>query len=562
MNKIGQWFAAGGLLVSFAIIIAMSCAEVAPPPGGPVDNLPPQIVSTLPADGSVNVPRDNRIVIQFSERIVEPTSGKFVFISPRPLTPPDIDVKSDRIEIMLADDFDSNQTYLVTLGSSIADLRNNRLDSSITIAFSTGGTLDSGRISGNVYHDMKPQSGALVALFHENQVSDTTSYDSLPPAYLISSGQDGYFSFSYLPPENYRLIAFLDENRNEFLDPGEEPFGVPDRPCDLTRQTEISGLYVPLTRVDTLPVSIVSAGLNNDQLLRLRLSKPIALAVLSANPAAAALVSLEDTTRVWRAVSFAESGEEEASTIHLLFDTLTDGLYRVELGYDGTKPPLTYDSLELKLSDDRTPPEIAAFTPGQPKVVLRDARVKLLFSEPIIHDSIGPETFLLWEDGSTPVAVARQWNSPFSLSFVGRLRPGHNYRLDVTEFDIMDRAFNMLGDSLRTYAFGIYDPDSLGSVSGDIIIADSAKEGAPVVLAFESSAGDFADTITVQSGTFSVALPSGRYLIRGFIDSDRNGEISNGSLFPYRLSETRAVYPDTVAVRARFETAGIEFEFK
>ena len=202
------------------------------------------------------------------------------------------------------------------------------------------------------------------------------------------------------------------------------------------------------------------------------------------------------------------------------------------------------------------------FTPERERVFLQDVSVSLLFSEPILRDSITSESFLLWEDENTPVTTVRQWPSPFKMTLVGRFRPGHDYRLDVTEFDIYDLAGNVLGDSLRTYAFAIYDPDSLGSVSGEIIVVDTARQDDPVLITFDELEQDFSYQFKIEGRNFNVALPAGRYLLTGFIDSDRDGEIGNGSLFPYRLSETRARLPDTVAVRARFETAGIEFRFE
>jgi hypothetical protein len=59
-----------------------------------------------------------------------------------------------------------------------------------------------------------------------------------------------------------------------------------------------------------------------------------------------------------------------------------------------------------------------------------------------------------------------------------------------------------------------------------------------------------------------VDLPGSKYLLSGFIDSDLDGKKGKGSIDPFRLAETSASYPDTIAVRPRFETAEIKFEFK
>ena len=60
---------------------------------------------------------------------------------------------------------------------------------------------------------------------------------------------------------------------------------------------------------------------------------------------------------------------------------------------------------------------------------------------------------------------------------------------------------------------------------------------------------------------FKFELPAGKYLLSGFIDRNENDELDHGRLNPFVPAETDAVYTDTVSVRARFETAGIEFLF-
>jgi hypothetical protein len=61
---------------------------------------------------------------------------------------------------------------------------------------------------------------------------------------------------------------------------------------------------------------------------------------------------------------------------------------------------------------------------------------------------------------------------------------------------------------------------------------------------------------------FKIDVPAGKYLVSGFLDTDGDGRRGLGSAVPYRFSETVLVYTDTIAVRARFETAGVQLEFK
>ena len=148
------------ITLTFAAIL-LNCAEVASPPGGEEDKKKPFLISSEPPNGEVNVPLGNRIILSFSERVLK-ASGRSIFISPRPLDEPKIKWKNEQVEIIFADSFQANETYIISLSSGITDLRKNNLDSAGTIAFSTGPTLDTGIISGTVYQDSKPEGDWLL----------------------------------------------------------------------------------------------------------------------------------------------------------------------------------------------------------------------------------------------------------------------------------------------------------------------------------------------------------------------------------------------------------------
>jgi hypothetical protein len=132
----------------------------------------------------------------------------------------------------------------------------------------------------------------------------------------------------------------------------------------------------------------------------------------------------------------------------------------------------------------------------------------------------------------------------------------------VAEFEVADRAGNLLGDSVTSFTFGTLDTDSLGTIAGTVSIRLRDKAGDPAGLILREGSNRFVDTRTVKEREFTVSVPGGKYLLSGFVDSDKDGKRSDGSLRPYRMAETSSVHPDTIAVRARFETTGIEMIFK
>jgi len=537
---------------------------VVAPPGGEEDKQPPFLVESVPANGTINVPPSDRIELLFSEVLVEPTSGTPVYISPRFKDEVKIKWKSDRIIINLPDSFQTDQTYIISIAPTVTDLRRNRVDSSLSIAFSTGAYIDTGSISGFVYNENKPQNGAVMALYDLSLYTDSIPYDSVYPDYMSSTNQKGFFTFKYLPPKNYRLLAFIDKNRDERFNPFRETFALPDREVSLGGMLALDNILMTMTAMDTSRVAIISAVVNPDNLLRVRLSKDIALDLLKKDPSQIVLTSQTDSVKQFPARSFLEASQDKARTLNILFDSIPRDTYNLKLTYNIDRPELEYKDLELDYLEDKVPPLITENQPGDRPVFLSKARLGFVFSEPLQTENITNNTFFLWENDSVPVALDIVWSDDFRLSLTpAELLPGHNYRLDITEFDIIDRSGNVMGDSLTSYNFSILDTDSLGAISGRVAVDLPGKTGHPIKLFFNKVVGGKESfQLDIDSEEFKIDVPAGKYLLSGFIDSDMNGEKGNGTILPFRLAETMAFYPDTVSVRARFETSEILFEFK
>ena len=99
-------------------------------------------------------------------------------------------------------------------------------------------------------------------------------------------------------------------------------------------------------------------------------------------------------------------------------------------------------------------------------------------------------------------------------------------------------------------------------MSGEVVVEIAGQRDSPAVLSFKKIGGKQVFDLLVPGRKFKIDVPAGKYLLSGFVDFDLDGQKGNGSIYPFRLAETSASYADTIAVRARFETAGIRFEFK
>ncbi|MFQ5499022.1 MAG: Ig-like domain-containing protein [Candidatus Zixiibacteriota bacterium] len=548
------------LLVCSTII---NCAKVEPPPGGPQDRFAPFLTGSDPIAGAINVPLDYSIALQFSEHIVRPASGKAIYISPRLPSDPKVRWKANQITVEPGEPLRPDQTYLVSVSSSVADLRGNKLDSTSVIAFSTGSTIDSGRVSGRVFAGDAPRGGMFVGLFSYGLIHDSTGYDSLFPEYVTQSTAEGRFSFQFLPRRRYQLIAFEDKDGDEHFNPTADQFGLADRPILLDRDSLMENLSLSARRQDTLVPEIISAVPTGDKLVRVRFSRPLSLYSLVQKPSHAVLLDASDTNIVYPAAGLLEADKGEASSVHFYLPPVPPGEYRLEIDYEAGREPLRFATLLITDTPDENPPSIASFTPDRKPRFVDDIELLLTFSEPLDTMAVGEATAVLLQDQTTQIDLTLHWLDLFRLRLEpSQLVAGSRYRLDLAEFDLIDLAGNKLGDSLTTYRFFTLDSDSLGSVSGRIETDIAGTEGNPVVLSFKKLGNQQEFALPVHGRRFTIDLPGGRYLLSGFIDRNFDGRRSLGSIYPFQLSETVGSYPDTIAVRARFETSDIVMEFK
>ena len=195
-----------------------ACANAGPPPGGPPDTAPPVILSVTPKTMTVGA-KNKDVELKFDEVISETPKGaadlkQLVFISPRAIDA-SVGWHRDRITIHPKGGWKPNTVYSVQVSPGIQDLRNNALDSSVTVVFSTGGAIPNTTISG-VAFDWVAGRGARQALVEALAIKgkDTT-------AYQVLSDSVGRFKLEHAPNGIYLVRAILDRNGNRLLDPTE-----------------------------------------------------------------------------------------------------------------------------------------------------------------------------------------------------------------------------------------------------------------------------------------------------------------------------------------------------
>jgi Bacterial Ig-like domain len=210
-------------LVAASVMLA-GCAKMEPPPGGPPDLTPPQLVTTRP-DSFAVLPRfSGSVEFRFDEVISEggsPNLGtgtgdleRLVILSPTTRVPK-VEWRRNRITVRPAEGWRRNLVYRVELLPGVTDLSRNRSKTGRVITFTTGAPLPTAKLEGLVvdWSSARPASTALVEAL--------LLPDSLP--YRALTDSSGRFALGPVLGGDYLVRGVLDENHNLQAD-GREAF--------------------------------------------------------------------------------------------------------------------------------------------------------------------------------------------------------------------------------------------------------------------------------------------------------------------------------------------------
>jgi len=214
-------FTAVALLVTFiaACTLCRSCANTTTPPsGGPKDTIPPVLLKLTPENNTTNFPVEGtRILLLFNEyTVVKEASG--VIVSPPLKKRPSIKVKGKNIVVTFQDSLKSDQTYTIDFGDALADNNEGNLAPRLVYSFSTGETIDSMYVTGNIIDSktLEPIKKATVALYSD--LSDSACFLKVPDAVTMSD-EWGFFVVRNIKPLKYRIYAYSDLDNNYKYDP-------------------------------------------------------------------------------------------------------------------------------------------------------------------------------------------------------------------------------------------------------------------------------------------------------------------------------------------------------
>ena len=193
----------------------LSCAKIEPPPGGPPDVAPPQLIAVRP-ESLQQIPRfSGNVEFRFDEVISEggtPNQGagtgdleKLVILSPTTRVP-EVRWRRNRITVKPSEGWKPNRVYRVELLAGGTDLRRNRNNKGKVLTFTTGAPLPNRSLQGLVV-DWSTNRPAQEALVEALLLPDSLPYHGL-------TDSTGRFSLGPLPPGDYLVKGVIDQNHD------------------------------------------------------------------------------------------------------------------------------------------------------------------------------------------------------------------------------------------------------------------------------------------------------------------------------------------------------------
>ena len=534
-----------GLLFLLGIGGGLSgCASVGSPQGGPKDTEAPELVRTSPEQGARNVTQQS-IRLEFSETVQLKDLQKNLIIAPVIPDENKYQVREDKggITLTFEKPFEKNTTYSFNFGSAISDITESNVAPNVTLSFSTGAQLDSGRVFGSV-RDLLTGGIAKeisVMLYPE---ADTANIRRGRPYYLARTDDKGLYTFQNLRDGRYRIFALQDKNNTRRYEEGEKIAYLPEL---LTVAPGLDSVRLVLVRPDARRPLATGRKPGPTQ-FQVTYNEGVRQAVLTPLPEGAAPAPTAPAlAQLNNAVQVAEQGK---SVVLFKTPVLTEGRY--VLAATDSVGNVGRDTINVRFQGNAPARRGPAYTvEGNPQEVYSQGQLRFLFTEPIILPPNQPFGTLV-EDSTArrPLRIPQDATlSPdrtrLTLKLNSKARKTVGVILDSTA--VVGITGQSLG--LRPLRLRVSEQSQTGTLSGTIQTKYKSYQLQLIdnnfqpVAVLESPKGRY---------VFNNIAP-GSYRIRVLIDADGDGTWRGGDPQFKLPAEPVYIFPKKLDVRANWE---------
>lgn len=491
-------------------ILWISCATPGSLTGGEQDTQAPKIIKTNIDSLQLNI-KPNKILILFDEYIIDNNLQQNIIITPLfPCEPEHKIIKNKQLQITIPCELDSNTTYTVNLINAIKDNNEGNLLIFYSLTFSTGNYIDSNTITGIVMdpYNNVPIEKAIVALYYLNTEDSTPLTQK--PTYVTKTNETGEFKIPFLPISAYKLIAFLDENKNLLINSEEM----------------VSNLY-KVNSIDTLHYNIPISTLHLDKKLDIQCIGKDYKQQLVFNQSIDHKFILEYNNE---SLNYTKNNTADTITFFLPKINPSDTIFYI---YDTIRKPIKINKINISNNEIET---ITTVDTNEINIQFRAPIAS--FSKPGLTLKLDDTTFIEYSINQKDIftlTIKTIQSSPFIVD------------IDTTfTIDIYERSNKPFNTTIT--------PPSPSETILSLTITNIDTTDKPKILEIYSDKNVlFSHIINTDTIIHIKTLPVGKYNIRAYIDQDNNHRWSPANFLKNIPSEP-IIHFTPFELRANWET--------
>jgi len=522
------------ICIVISALVIFGCAKRGNPSGGPIDSIPPVLVNASPKLNSINFDSDE-IRLTFDEWIKLENIQDQLIISP-PIDKSSYEITplsgvTKKVFLRFLDSLNPKTTYTINFGNSIQDNNENNPLTFFSYTFSTGETIDSLFIMGNIIDAFHQETDDYISLqlYRVDSLFKDSIIYSDKPTYISNTLDSTNYKFQNLKEGKYLLIALKDLDNNYFFDPFYDKIGFMDSLIILPRDSIID-LKLFKEETDLVwekPHFINSEKIGFGYYGRLDMDK----------------IKIE--SNIPDSVNFVFTKEKDIDTLNLwLSKNSFDSLNFKLVESDTTKlTTVKFDRKKDSLMDSLN------LSPKTINVIDLNESFKISSNIPI--DNVEDSLITVRDIDSLVIPFSTKINSQLNEVFISfDVSPSDKYNIFIKPNAIKDIRgsvndtlnYNVVSQTLEDY----------GNIFLDIVGGNNSKYILQLLNSNNEIIKEYKNAYSNSSYTFNYVRP-GKYTFRLIEDLNSNDMWDTGNYIKRKQPEPVYYFPSEIDVRANWD---------
>jgi hypothetical protein len=520
------------VILIICLVAFFRCAQQVSPTGGKKDTLAPNLVQSIPENKTLNF-KDNRIELLFDEYVVVDNINQKLIITPEADNPYTYRLNGKSITLNFKKQFQDSTTYTLSFGDGIKDFAERNPAKNLKLVFSTGNSLDSGRVYGSIkdIRTNKPVFDALVGLYN---VSDTLNAAKQKPYYFSRTDSSGIFSIENVQLRSYKLIAIDDKNRNMLYNAKDERIGFWNKTVYAGADSVHYDLSMALSDNTPLKVQRTIPKVNNYGIM---FNKSIDQVEVKFSGQDSLPYMIEGGNSI---KFFNVQPHSDTTVVNLV---VTDSL--------GTATDIEQKIAFLppRGKDRQKDPFTVATKPEQGKALAKSFAYRMMFNKPVQLLDDAKIELLADSISRRPLKELNyKWNKTQNELIIN----AQSTAIDTIKWELPKGSIiSVEGDTLPKTLFKhrVIKDEDYGTLSGKVINADTATS---YIIQLVDDQFKLIDEHTGTNYSF-IHIPEGKYYLRAILDANRNGRWDTGQIEKSIQPEGIFYLPEKLLIKSNFE---------